>query len=365
VLGPREADRLTRALPLRPGEKISLPIFLEEFPQTLVTMQAEVGLKEKRAVQGVERDLWKIDSRLSVLPGIKISVWVNEQADTILSVLPFPGLGELEMVTCTKEEALQAKGAPELFVGTMIRPDRPLKNYRQLTEVRLRLSGAQRIELAAGPEQEIVSCTDAATEIRIRVPQIEAKAVTWKLPAKVTPELKAYLQPSPLIDANEPLVAQLARQAVGSETNPLLAARKIEAFVRSYITDKTMKVNFASAGQTAHARAGDCTEHGVLCAALGRAVGLPTRVVVGLGYLPTNYDGTEPSANGEFGFHLWAEAWLGEGRWVAMDAALGQFDVGHIAIFKTALESANPTVELAQPVLALMEKLKIEVLEMK
>jgi len=106
----------------------------------------------------------------------------------------------------------------------------------------------------------------------------------------------------------------------------------------------------------------------VLCAALGRAVGLPTRCVVGFGYIPpgeaqpTIASATD-SKTGIFGFHMWAEAWIGPDRWMAMDAALDGFDVGHIAITKSALEEVSPVVDLNMPVIQLMESLKIEIVK--
>jgi len=106
----------------------------------------------------------------------------------------------------------------------------------------------------------------------------------------------------------------------------------------------------------------------VLCAALGRAVGLPTRCVLGLGYIPPGE--AEPTISnavdtktGIFGFHMWAEACIGPDRWVPMDAALGGFDIGHIAILKSALADIDPMVDLNMPILSLMENLHIEVLK--
>ena len=85
--------------------------------------------------------------------------------------------------------------------------------------------------------------------------------------------------------------------------------------------------------------------------ALGRAAGLPTRCVVGFGYIPPGDEEptiahTVDSNTGTFGFHMWAEAWIGPDQWVPMDAALDGFDVGHIAITKSALEEVDPIVDL-------------------
>jgi hypothetical protein len=60
---------------------------------------------------------------------------------------------------------------------------------------------------------------------------------------------------------------------------------------------------------------------------------------------------------------MWAEAWIGPDEWVPMDAALDGFDVGHIAITKSALEEVNPIVDLNTPVFDLMNSLKIEIVK--
>jgi hypothetical protein len=46
-----------------------------------------------------------------------------------------------------------------------------------------------------------------------------------------------------------------------------------------------------------------------------------------------------------------------------MDAAMNGFDIGHIAVTKTALAEINPLVDLQGPLLQLLDNLKIEVLK--
>jgi len=90
---------------------------------------------------------------------------------------------------------------------------------------------------------------------------------------------------------------------------------------------------------------GDCNEHAVLLAALGRAAGLPTRVVAGTVYL-----------EGFFYYHAWCEVWLG--RWVPIDPAFDQFpaDATHIKFVV-----GGPEEQMAM--LAIIGRLGIEVLD--
>ena len=82
-----------------------------------------------------------------------------------------------------------------------------------------------------------------------------------------------------------------------------------------------------SALEAINRREGDCTEAAVLLAALGRAAGIPTRVVSGLTYSRVPILGT---ANA-FMPHSWVVAYV-DGRWKSFDLALERFDSSHIAL---------------------------------
>ena len=264
----------------------------------------------------------------------------------------------------------QPEGA-EIFAATLIHPQSALPSPRDLGQAVYRLTPldpGQKITLWNQGEQRVLFSEPGSCEVEVTTPRFTAADATWRLPHADTPELHPYLQASAYLEVNTPEIQSLARQAVGDETNPVRAAHRIEKFVRAYITKKDLNIGFGSAQETAKSREGDCTEHAVLCAALGRAMGLPTRCVVGFGYIPpgteepTIANAVDPNT-GIFGFHMWAEAWIGPDQWVPMDAALDGFDVGHIAITKSALEEVNPIVDLNAPILQLMKSLKIEIVK--
>jgi hypothetical protein len=121
-------------------------------------------------------------------------------------------------------------------------------------------------------------------------------------------------------------VVALARKAAGDARGDDARMQRLTDFVRGYIADKNLGVGYASALETVHSRQGDCTEHAVLLAALGRALGIPVRVLTGLAYVP-HYAG----ADAVLVPHAWVQAWV-DGRWRSYDAALGRFDAGHIAL---------------------------------
>jgi hypothetical protein len=264
----------------------------------------------------------------------------------------------------------QPEGA-EIFASTLIHPDKAIPQPANLAQAVYRVSCSdqgQKLALWDGEEQKVLTSGPGTSEIEVTAPGYTPADATWQLPHADTPELHQFLQPTSYLEVNSPDIQKLAREAVGDEKNPVKAARLIEAFVRAYIYKKDLNIGFASAEETAKSHEGDCTEHAVLCAAIGRAAGLPTRCVLGLGYIPPGVE--EPAVSnqvdqdtGIFGFHMWAEAWIGPDQWVPMDAALDGFDVGHITITKTALEEVNPLIDLNAPIIQLMQNLKVEVLK--
>jgi len=305
------------------------------------------------------------------MPRMASTMWVDDQSNDVESVTVLPGLGTLHEYVTDRAECMKQPEGAEIFAATLIHPQRAIPSPHDLGQAVYRLIPvdlSQKITLWNQGEQRVLSSEPGSCVVEVTAPRFTPEDATWQLPHPDTPELHPFLQASAYLEVQSPEIQKLAREAVGEEKNPVRAAHRIERFVRKYITKKDLNIGFGSAEETAKSREGDCTEHAVLCAALGRAAGLPTRCVVGFGYIPPGDD--EPAVTnavdqdtGVFGFHMWAEAWIGPDQWVPMDAALDGFDVGHIAITKSALEEVNPIVDLNTPVFQLMESLKIEVVK--
>lgn len=138
--------------------------------------------------------------------------------------------------------------------------------------------------------------------------------------------LRDALRPTAWIQSDHPRIRQLAApvRSLGVSN-----ARRMEALVRvveRQIPDIDFAGHFPAAEAAARGR-GDCTESAVLLAALGRSLGIPTKVVSGLVYSRGAYHG----ASNVFLPHSWVLAYVG-GRWRSYDAALGAFDSTHIAL---------------------------------
>jgi transglutaminase-like putative cysteine protease len=137
-------------------------------------------------------------------------------------------------------------------------------------------------------------------------------------------QLQRALQPTPWLPSDDSVLVARARWARGVD-----ARRRMQALVgvvRRRLDGPIRYDGYLDARTAFDARGGDCTEFALLLATLGRARGIPTRVVAGVAY-GSRFVG----ARHAFGPHLWVQAWTGE-RWESFDAALDGFDSTHIAM---------------------------------
>ena len=163
-----------------------------------------------------------------------------------------------------------------------------------------------------------------------------------------------FRTPSMMIDSSDEAVLALAESATASlppgasEWEQADAARQA---VHAWITNKGLATAFASASETVRNRQGDCSEHGVLLAAVLRAEGIPSRVASGLVWM---------GSAGAFGWHMWTQALI-DGAWVDLDATLPvPFTVGHILVATSSLEDGDGQRQL-MALLGLLGNLEIEI----
>jgi hypothetical protein len=228
---------------------------------------------------------------------------------------------QLEFVACTQAFAL-GKNTPLDVSNIVLESPVPLNNLAIAGSVIYHLSPKPQARLLIPnyDNQKVVADPSGLT-VTVTAPKIPS-GVAFPYNGQDPNALEA-LKPAPYLAGQG--VATLARQAVGKTKDAGDAARRIEAFVRQYITTKDYSVGYATAEEVVKTRRGDCTEHAVLAAGMCRAVGIPAKVVSGTMY------GTDPNNSRRRVFvpHAWFTVYL-NGTWVPMDAASG-YDLGHIA----------------------------------
>ncbi len=196
--------------------------------------------------------------------------------------------------------------------------------------------------------------------VYLKVAQSDPATLLGEYP---TPFSQQYLQSTPYLQADDPQIVQTAAAVAGDEKRTWFAARRLQQWVYQNITEKNLTLGFGSAKETLVQRHGDCTEHAVLLAALTRALGIPSRVAVGLIYLPS-----AESLTGKFVYHMWTEVYVADGKqpgqWVDLDATNPQEipDATHIKIADSALSDSSDLESLTDTVVGAMGHIQVEVL---
>jgi transglutaminase-like putative cysteine protease len=192
--------------------------------------------------------------------------------------------------------------------------------------------------------QSVAAKQEAILEIKRERRDFSEKVV---LPLK-EPALAPYLADVQYITPSAPAVQKLSRQILNGETDGWRATQKLTKWVFEYIKPAMIPETLTTK-QILEGKTGKCVEYAVLFAALARAAGLPTRVVLGERYQDNVWIG-----------HLWNEVWLGE--WVAIDASHNQ--VAPDALLLKFI--ASDTILGAQKVrVGLIGELEIEILDVR
>ena len=138
-------------------------------------------------------------------------------------------------------------------------------------------------------------------------------------------QLASYLQPSKFIESDDPGIVEKALELTEGSADSWEAARRLGQWVSTEIAYSIP--GGGSARGVFESRAGECGGHSVLLAAFCRAVGIPSRMVWGVMYVPRE--------GGTFGQHGWNEIYMGAAGWITVDATAAEIDFvdsGHIRL---------------------------------
>lgn len=128
---------------------------------------------------------------------------------------------------------------------------------------------------------------------------------------------KAFEKSSFVVDFDEPALDAPSRTLTAKHPKP--APDDVARFVSEYIEEKSYQRAFDVASRVAESKAGDCTEHAVLTAALLRKSHVPARVILGIVLLAVAREERAPHLMAVG--HSWVEYHDGK-AWKIADAAL-------------------------------------------
>lgn len=303
---------------LKPGTRYDSLAFqalnLDAFPLTTTIKPAEYV-----DLPGGRRELVRVERELK-LPGLPLTStdWMDRDYGVRKVTMAQLGL-KLEVLACDKTCALAPNQPGDSLQQALVPAPRSVQRSELARPLRYRLSARDRGAAPSLPvtgEQRVVRSGSSSV----------VTVFPWARAGSEEPPVAADSQPNAWLQSDASEIVRLANEASPGEKSAGERMRDLEKFVFGYIDKKSLSVGYASALETAKTRQGDCTEHALLLAALGRARGIPARIATGLAFVES-FGGAERV----FVPHAWVQAWV-DGRWQSFDAALGQFDSGHIAL---------------------------------
>lgn len=332
-LTPREAAAFVAARHRSGAERVAFRTVDAQSGLAVAEVTMVRGAEEKRVVSGRALRAVRYATTNSLVP-VPGSELVDDAGRSIESTVRFPGLGELSVRLATREEADRAYEAAtfDLLAGTFVRTP-AIARYA----TRERLSFTVRSD-ADGVADLPTAGAQVAERIDARTQRVDVDVRRGSAPDAGDATDARWLRATELMDfGHEAVRALLAQAKLPEGTRDREVAEALRELVHRHLRRKDMATAFGSASEAARTRSGDCTEHGVLLAALLRAKGVPSRVASGLVYVPA-MDGQGPG----FGWHLWTQALVvpaegGEARaWVDFDATIGGagrgFHAAHILV---------------------------------
>lgn len=344
-----------------PGTQYTLDVYVPE-------------LRADGAVQAVTRvgEMGSFTYRGKTVTAIEVSVTMTTpmgELDTISMVdrhgrvlrasIPLPGMGNIEMFTTDEAIALADFIPPEFFLATTIKAGRSIDRRRvQRIKYRLKASrGTDKLgELPQTQMQTARVLPDGTIELTVQ--RLTHEATPGKSAPTPSKQLAEYLGGNLMMNTDDPELITLAKRAAAGETEPFALGDRLRRFVTDFITDKNLTIGFATASEVCRNREGDCSEHGVLLAALGRLNGLPSRVAVGIAYVPRM-----GGQRDIFGYHMWTQFYIG-GKWYDFDAAMGETrcSPARIAFAVSSLKDAG-LADLSLPLLNVLGAIDLEITE--
>lgn len=335
LISPALAPWVTARSP-KPGDKLTVTVFEPTLLKTL-PVSIKVIAPETLLLDGVRVPTLKMEMRMM---GLCSEVWLDSTGTSVKEIQQ-PGI---VMVRESREKALEAvSGAAKLDLLSFfaVRPDSAIAGPRGLKELKLRVKGlTQREDLIVSSTTQKAKWIEDGVELTITRPDT-VKIGRSSIPQKSPRE---FLGSSFYIQAEDPQIKRTASRIVEDETDAMSAAAKLVNWVYANLR-KRATASVPSAVEVLETREGDCNEHAILLAALGRAAGIPTKINVGLVYL-----------DGAFYYHAWNSFWIGE-TWVPADATYGQLpaDPTHVQLHEGELD------EQAR-VLSVVGKIQIDVI---
>ncbi len=228
--------------------------------------------------------------------GMQMVFWVSEKGELLRSESPI-GLVMKKEERIAKED-IETVGF-KLYDSYAIRVKNEIKNPRGISILKIRLDSVDLTGLRIEDDRQKLN-GNVLTISRIEPGQKD----------KIPKDIEEFLQATAFIPSDDERIKEIAEEITEGKEG-IEAVRNIISYVDKKLTDKPT-FSIPNALDALESGEGDCNEHSALAVALLRAVGIPSRVEVGLVYV-----------GGAFYYHAWVGVYLG-GKWISADPTFGQ-----------------------------------------
>ena len=326
---------------IKVGDAFTIPLF---DPATMAQKEAVIRVvgRESVRIDKISYSAFRLEAEMW---GQLLTFWLDESGTTLKE----EGLMGLTIVKSTPASALRdleyIGEDIDFYEAASVNVDKTFPDSSRVKYLKLQVDGIDDADL----DPKVLNTGrqrfhEGVLEITRETPSLKDIQM---LPYEGSDEdIKTFLEPELNIESDDPSIIRKAKEIVGEEKNTLIAAKRLSVWVYHNL-DKRPVLTIPSATEVLETRIGDCNEHATLLTALLRASGIPAKLSTGLTY-----------SRGQFFYHAWTEAYVGE--WISMDATLNQLpvDATHIKLVEGNLDKQ---VAIA----GLIGKLEFKVLDFK
>jgi len=324
---------------IKVGDAFTIPLF---DPATMAQKEAVIRVvgRESVKIDKISYGAFRLEAEMW---GQLLTFWLDESGTTLKE----EGLMGLTIVKSSPARAprdLEYTGEDiDFYESASVKVDRTLPDPSRVKYLKLRVDGIDDADL----DPEVLNAGrqrfhEGVIEISRETPPFQG--LQMRPYEGSEEEIKIFLDAELNIESDDAAIMKKAKEIAGDEENALVAARRLSIWVYQNL-EKMPVLTIPSAIEVLRTRVGDCNEHATLLTALLRASGIPAKLSIGLTY-----------SRGQFFYHAWTEAYIGE--WISMDATLNQLpvDATHIKLVEGNLDKQ---VSIA----GLIGKLELKVLD--
>jgi transglutaminase-like putative cysteine protease len=322
-------------------------------PATLTNAPMEITVGTREVVRAADANIPAFRVEMA-FKGQRITSWITDTGEVVKEESPLGLITVRETQELAQRIAVPRRVQIDLLNSAAIVPtmNRRIDNPRDVRRIRFTVEGAD----LSSPDLQGVGQSVEGSEIEVRDPQ------TLKA-GPHDPDAARYLAPEAFIESDAPEIRAEAEAAVAGVRGNRERAERLTRYVNGLL-DKKPTISLPSAREVLRTKVGDCNEHTVLYVAMARALGIPSRIAVGLTYVH--------GVQGAFYYHAWPEVYLEEedgeksgenarrGLWLPVDPTLNEFPANG-----THVRLARGGLDKQAAILPLIGRLKINVVDLE